>query len=349
MRRRRCATAALVLGACSLLAVSGACTSHTDLTVPARLSDDEFWSLSASLSEPAGEFTHSDNLVSNEPLFAHTVRLLDAMDGVYVGVGPEQNYTYIAALRPAMAFVVDIRRENLDLHLMYKALFALSADRADFVARLFSRARPAGLGAGSSVQAIFEAIARTPPSGALALATSREIRAWLIETHGWPLSVDDARRIEYAVDAFYRDGPGIHYNRSRETDTAAPTYQALMTATDIWGDARSYLASEDAFAFVKDLHARNLIVPVVGDFSGPRAIRGIGDYVRRHGAVVAGFYASNVEVYLSRAQSAAFCANLAALPADARTVFIGSKAKQPLSAKLESCAPRAPREAQRQD
>ena len=62
-----------------------------------------------------------------------------------MGVGPEQNFTYIAALKPAMVFIVDIRRGNLDLQLMYKALFEMSADRAEFVSRLFSRKRPEGL------------------------------------------------------------------------------------------------------------------------------------------------------------------------------------------------------------
>ena len=65
--------------------------------------------------------------------------------GVYLGVGPEQNFTYIAALKPKMAFIIDIRRGNLHLHLMYKALFELSADRAEFVSRLFTKKRPAGL------------------------------------------------------------------------------------------------------------------------------------------------------------------------------------------------------------
>ena len=69
---------------------------------------------------------------------------------VYLGVGPEQNFTYIAALKPRMAFIVDIRRGNLQLHLMYKALFELSADRADFIFRLFSRKRPEGLDAKST-------------------------------------------------------------------------------------------------------------------------------------------------------------------------------------------------------
>ena len=67
--------------------------------------------------------------------------------GVYLGVGPEQNFTYIVALQPRMAFIVDIRRGNLHEHLMYKALFELSADRADFLSRLFSRDAAGGLGA----------------------------------------------------------------------------------------------------------------------------------------------------------------------------------------------------------
>ena len=48
------------------------------------------------------------------------------LNRVYLGVGPEQNFTYIAALRPKMVFIVDVRRGNLHLHLMYKALFEMS-------------------------------------------------------------------------------------------------------------------------------------------------------------------------------------------------------------------------------
>ena len=64
---------------------------------------------------------------------------------MYLGVGPEQNFTYIVALQPKMAFIFDIRRGNMIEHLMYKALFEISTDRADFLSKLFSRPRPAGL------------------------------------------------------------------------------------------------------------------------------------------------------------------------------------------------------------
>ena len=124
-------------------------------TLPAALSDREFWTLIETLSEPAGAFELSDTFVSNETHFPEMIRWLRPAGGVYIGVGPEQNFNYIARLRPAMAFIMDIRRENLCLHLLYKALFELSTDRADFVWRLFSRARPPGLGTDTSVKDIF--------------------------------------------------------------------------------------------------------------------------------------------------------------------------------------------------
>ena len=85
------------------------------------------------------------------------------------------------------------------------------------------------------------------------------------------------------------------------------------------------------------MQARNLIVPVIGDFGGPAALRRTGDYIRRHRQVVSAFYGSNVEVYLNRDKTAAFCVNLARLPYNWNTYFIGSKGKQPLRLKLAAC------------
>src|SRR4029079_509820 len=107
-------------------------------TLPQKLSDHDFWQLTTDLSEPNGTF-RSDNLLSNEVWLQYVIPdLLNVSKPgrVYMGVGPEQNFTYIAALKPAMVFITDIRRGNLDLHLMYKALFEMSADRAEFLSRL---------------------------------------------------------------------------------------------------------------------------------------------------------------------------------------------------------------------
>jgi hypothetical protein len=304
------------------------------------LNDEEFWSLSTGLSEPAGAFTHSDNLVSNETHFVHTLRRLRPRGGVYIGVGPEQNFSYIARLRPAMAFVIDIRRENRNLHLMYKALFEVSADRADFLSRLFSRERPAGLGLQTPVHDLFAAYATVRPASGLYEDTVRVIHERLVGTHGFSLSAQDAEWIQRALRAFYSDGPDIHYGRSLERDAAGPSYRALMTAT-VGGASRSYLATEEGFAFVKDLHARNLIVPVVGDFAGLHAIRRTGEYIRDHGGLVQAFYGSNVEVYLTRQKLATFCGSLAALPYGSRTSFIDSKGIEAFTSKLRFCQSRA--------
>jgi hypothetical protein len=315
-----------------------ACVPRFDAaTVPSHLSAEEFWSLSAGLSEPPGVFTHSDTLVSNEVLFAHTIRMLRPRGGVYIGVGPEQNFSYIARLQPAMAFIIDIRQENRNLHLMYKALFESSTDRADFLSRLFSRERPAGLNPLQSVDELFAAYGTTKPSGLLHEATARLVRERLLQTHGFPLSPDDLRSIDYALGAFYSDGPDIHYGRTRASSDPRPSYRSLMTATDARGVSRSYLATEEAFAFVKDLHARNLIVPVVGDFGAPGAIKRVGDYTRQRGSVISAFYGSNVEVYLSRDQIVTFCGSLATLPYNSRTSFIGSQGLEPLTSKLQTC------------
>src|SRR5215475_13179370 len=144
--------------ACLLLTILP--LAHAAETLPSELSDEEFWKLSSESSEPDGTF-RSDNLLSNELYFQYVIPPLNetAKAGrVYMGVGPEQNFTYIAALKPKMVFIVDIRRGNLDLQLMYKALFELSKDRADFVSRLFSRKEPAGLSPQSTAEEIFAAI-----------------------------------------------------------------------------------------------------------------------------------------------------------------------------------------------
>src|SRR5579863_5406046 len=118
--------ATVVLAVCSLRAAD---------SIPAKVADTEFWTLVTNFSEPDGTF-QSENLLSNEARLQSVIPNLQRAAGtgrVYLGVGPEQNFTYIAALKPSMAFIVDIRRGNLDLHLMYKALFELSSDRRDFV------------------------------------------------------------------------------------------------------------------------------------------------------------------------------------------------------------------------
>jgi hypothetical protein len=245
----------------------------------------------------------------------------------YLGVGPEQNFTYVAATRPAMVFIVDIRRGNLHLHLMYKALFELSADRAEFVSRLFSRKRPAGLTARSTVNEIFTAF-NDPElrSSELYRQNLAAIRDLFQKKNRIPLPDQDFEGIEQVYETFFTRGPDIHYEVTPGGAGSFPTYFEMMIATDEASVPRGYLASEELFRLVKNLQGRNLVVPVVGNFAGPKALRAIGGYLKRHQSLVGAYYVSNVEQYLAREGVLyRFCDNAATLPLDDASTFIRSE------------------------
>ena len=254
--------------------------------------------------------------------------------GVYLGVAPDQNFTYMVATRPRMAFIVDIRRGNLLQHLMYKAIFELSRDRADFVSRLFSKPRPAGLRPDASVDALFEAYAGVETDKGTYATNVEAIRRHLMTRRGFALSTEDWEQLESIYFAFFWDGPAIRYTPlpayGGRGSGNYPSYEDLMRQADTDGVSRGYLANEDNFLFVKGLQEKNLIVPVVGDFAGPKALRAVGQYVRERGAIVSAFYVSNVEQYLlmEPGKFDGFAKNVATLPVDATSSFIRSVASR---------------------
>jgi hypothetical protein len=333
IHRRRSPFVAVVLAA-ALLFLPLESQRVTAEQLPTRLSDQEFWKIASEYSEPDGTF-HSENLVSNEIRFQTVIPSLveKAVKGrAYVGVGSEQNFTYIAAVRPAIAFIVDIRRGNLDLHLIYKALFEMSADRAEFVSRMFARPRPSGLTATSTAAEIFAAYAQSAQSQALHDQNLKEIKEHLVTKHGFKLSAGDLDGIEFVYGAWYRFGPDIRYELTAANGIlrggsggAFPSYAELMTTTDGIGTNRSYLATEDAFKFLKDLETRNMLVPVVGNFGGPKALRAVAAYLKQKETVVSAFYTSNVEQYLRQDGIwGNFCSSTATMPLDDKSLFIRS-------------------------
>ena len=318
---RRLLTAVILIASAIALAAD---------TLPDRLSDEEFWRLATDFSERAGTF-QSDNLLSNERWFQRVVPPLvqrARQNRVYVGVGPEQNFTYIVALKPKMAFIVDIRRGNFDFHLIYKALFELSADRAEFVSRLFSRPRPEGLSAKSTVEEIFSAIASVQPTDTLYSRNMRAIVNHLTKAHQFQLSSADILRMQHIYNAIYVYGPSIQYSTTTNAGrriTREPTYAELMKAADQGGFEHSFLATEDAFEWLKRFETENRLVPVMGDFAGPKALRSVAQYLTERQATVSAFYLSNVEEYLKQdGKQTTFCANAATLPLDESSTFIRS-------------------------
>jgi hypothetical protein len=320
--------------AAALLASGDAAAGAAAQSAAARAS---FAAEIAALSEPGGYFD-TDNLISNERSYLLVLPELARVrpGGAYIGVGPDQNFSYIAAVRPAVAFIIDIRRDNLLLHLLFKALFAEARTRVDYLSLLMGRAAPAadaGRWRDAPLDAVLEHVAAAPPADAGSLSARRDRLVRTLTGFGVPLSPADLDTMARFHQRFISEGLFLKFNSTgRPPQSSYPTYGDLLRERDPAGRQGSFLASEEAFQFVKSLHADDAIVPVVGDLSGAHALRAIGARLAARGQRVSAFYASNVEFYLFRDRSfPQFVENLASLPRadDAlliRSVFGGGQA-----------------------
>lgn len=281
------------------------------------------------LSESGG-FFNSDNLVSNETSYLHVLgafRALGVRGGAYLGVGPEQGFSYIAEIEPEVAIIVDIRRDNLLLHLLFKAMFERSRNRMEYLALLYGRPAPPDLAMWTELPlaSLLDYLDATPADSAGHERAHRQLMD-RVRRFGLALTDEDRATMRRFHDEFVASGLGITYSsRAGWSRRPFPTNRQLYLETDLEGTPASYLATEDRWRRVRELERRDLVVPVVGDLSGPKAMRAIADYLRERGLVVSAFYLSNVESYLFR-QGAfpAFAANVRALPSGPRSVLVRS-------------------------
>ena len=272
------------------------------------------------LSEEGGYFD-TDNLISNERSYAEALPALDApglAGGVYIGVGPDQNFSYIARLRPSVAYLVDIRRDNLLLHLLFKALFTLADSRADYVCLLVgctvpAHAREMLAGADGTRLAAWVDAARGAAHG----VTAPDARiAATLAGFGVPLGAEDQAAIARFHRSFLERGLGLRFQSfGRPPQRFYPSYRDLMQETDAAGGPAHFLASERGYLVVRDLQRADAVVPVVGDLAGTGALAAIAKRVEADGRKVSAVYTSNVEYYLfGVGRFDAFAANLARLP-----------------------------------
>ena len=327
------------------------CASAPRATEPAsraaeRLDDSTFWRMMNEYSEPWGVF-RSENLVSNETSLQWVIPELQRTvptGRVYVGVAPDQNFTYIAALKPRIAFIVDIRHQNAVQHLLYKSLFEMSGNRAEFLATLFSRPPLAGVAQHSTAQELFDALANTRADSVRYRDNLERITDRLVRIHRFALSDSEVVSLNCVYRAFFTQGPALTYAYGSECRNPGqlglrggggfgaggfgrmPSFLEMSQESDSAGGNFGYLASDEAFRQVKDYEERNLIVPITGNFAGDRSLRAVGRWARDRGALVGAFYVSNVEQYLFMQGDEAqrFYGNVATLPTDASSTFIRS-------------------------
>lgn len=321
----------ILLALVSMLA-SSACAqaSAPQAKAPESLSAKEFARISADCSDEGGHF-RSDNFTSNETSYLHVVdkmKQLGATGGAYLGVGPEQNFTYIAKLRPRIAFIIDIRRQAIIQHLMYKAVFHLAPTRAQFLAKLLSRPLPKEkekvFAAAAPLNELLAYFERTLADEQGYAANLTAIRKAIQEDFQFALTELDQKSLEYVYKSFRDEGLEISYRTDGGGGGYFPTLKEILQGADLKGKQGNFLATVDDFEFVRGLHEKNLIIPVVGDFGGKKAIPAVADYLRKNGYTVSAFYTSNVEQYLFQNGDsfATFASNVKKLPLTEKSLFI---------------------------
>ena len=286
----------------------------------------------AALSEPGGYFD-TDNLISNERSYLHVVPDLRALasqasrNGVYLGVGPDQNFSYIAHARPALAILIDLRRDNQLLHLLFKALFAASRTRAEYLALLTGRAPPSAAGGDTlPIDTIVQQIDAAKPLTDDGVRAVRARLSAVVASFGVPLTDADRATIDRFHRRFIQAGLSLQFNSTgRAPQYNYPTYRDLLLEVDRAGAQRSFMASEADFQFLKDLQARDRVIPVVGDLSGQTALAAVAKHLTAGKLEVAAFYTSNVEFYLFRDGTfPRFVTNLSRLPRQPNSVIVRS-------------------------
>jgi len=295
----------------------------------ASVADSTFARLHGALSEPGGYFD-TDNLISNESSYAHVLGALTELDiggGAYLGVGPDQNFAYIAAIRPRLAFIVDLRRDNALEHLLFKAIFEAAPTRVEYLSLLVGRQAPPDPAAWvdatvDNVVGWVDGAGYDPEVAASAHALVDSS----VAAFGIPLTDEDRTRIRGFHDEFIANGLDLRFHSyGRAPRSYYPTLRALLLADDLSSRRGGYLSNRDDYRFLREMQRRNLVIPVVGDLAGGHALRAIAAELRVRGEAVSALYVSNVEFYLfQNGIFDRFAENVRTLPIADRAVLIRS-------------------------
>lgn len=296
---------------------------------PDKFSAEEFSKLSRDFSEEGGHF-RSDNFTSNETSYLHVVgkmREVGTTGGAYLGVGPEQNFTYIAKTRPRIVFLFDIRRQAILQHMMYKAIFQISETPAQFLSKLLSRPLPKekAPAANAPLNELLAFFGAAPADEKTYQANLAEIRKLIQEDFKFPLSESDKSALDYVYKSFSDEGLSIQYRTEGGGGWGGyfPTLKEILACEDLSGKQGNFLAVREDFEFVRDLHRKNLIIPVVADFAGKKGIASVANYLKKNGYTVTAFYLSNVEQYLfQNGVFGDFAENVRKLPLTEKSLFI---------------------------
>lgn len=301
----------------------------------------EFARIVKEFSETGGYF-RSDNFVSNETSYLYIVdrmKELGATGGAYIGVGPEQNFTYIAKIRPQIAFIVDIRRQAVIQHLLFKALFHLAETRTKFLSLLFSKPVVGrGPGPDATAEELLAFFSKSETDNAAYTRNLDLVCDTITRNFHVAMEPRDRAMLEYVYAAFRDENLDLRYQSggyggyggfgrygygSRSSWGYFPTFADLILQPDLHGNPGNFLAIRKDYEFVRSLQENNRIIPLVGDFGGSKALAAVAGYLKKNGYAVTAFYTSNVEQYLfSGGDFDAFARNVGLFPITEKSLFI---------------------------
>lgn len=312
-----------------ILAVACVGCSQPPLAPGQKLTKEQLVALSETLSETGGYFD-SDNLVTNETSYQHVLEKLTSLTrpgGIYVGVGPEQNFTYIAAVRPSMALIIDIRRDNMLQHLWYKALFESHERRGDFLAAMVGRTMPGSYRetAATRLADMVAILEQVPPSQEIFDSARSRLRE-RIKGMGFRLEARDWDFVLKMEEAFFRENFALRFTSfRRHWQRRYPNLKEVLLEKDLQGRQRHFLNNEEEYRYLRLMQIENRLVPMTGDVAGSQAMKAIGNYVRNAGKTVTTFYVSNVEYYLFRTRNFRdYLDNVRSWPITPESLFIRS-------------------------
>src|SRR5262249_53437397 len=154
------------------------------------------------------------NFISNETSYLHVIDQLEKQvkpAGIYLGVGPDQNFSYIVHTRPVIAVITDIRRQNMLEHLWYKALFAIASNRLEYLSLLVSRQVPR-VKPDSSLEQLVRAVDASATSDTLFQKNVAAVKSVLVNRYHLKLSSADLKKIDYVYRSFWEDGLGLRFS-----------------------------------------------------------------------------------------------------------------------------------------
>jgi hypothetical protein len=238
---------------------------------------------------------------SNEPRQHLWRPFVENLGGGYVGVGIDQNYSFIAHAKSEWVWLFDYDPTVVRLHHVLRAIVLDSPTRADFVSHFEAANKDKTLALLSATYA-----------GLAERAAYREIfgvsRAGLLGYYGHQMAgeiaIPDITRAPTADPETPERAAGVKIGQ----DLPDPTY--------------GWLATEEAYQYIRTLYQQGRIKLLKGDMLANNTMQGIAAAAKALNVTVRVYYPSNApECWPHTSQ---YKKNLLALPFDEQSVIIQS-------------------------